>query len=255
MIFMMKKLEMTVLFVLLVATFSLGFFSADYFNAAPKQSGAVILPLAPQKILSASIDIVAVNSQDNTGIVNTATVEIQPGQGRVLFSLNPFVEPDTQQSAETAKAVAEAFTQTSLKNSDVIYSIEAGNARLVGGPSAGAAITAATIAAIEGKTIKSNVEITGTINTDGSIGQIGGIIEKLGACAENGKTLFLVPKGQSTISYYEPKITRQERGNFIIERTTYVTKTLNLNDYAKQQGWNIEIKEVANIEEAMQYLF
>ncbi len=251
---MMRKLEATVLFVLLVATFSLGFFSADYFNAAPKQSGLASLPLAPQKILSASIDIVAVNSQDNTGIVNTATVEIQPGQGRVLFSLNPFVEPDTQQSAETAKAVAEAFTKTSLQNSDVIYSIEAGNARLVGGPSAGAAITAATIAAIEGKTIKSNVEITGTINPDGSIGQIGGVLEKMTASAEKGKTLFLVPKGQSTISYYEPQVTRQRQGNFIIERTTYVPKTLNLNDYAKQQGWNIQIQEVANIEEAMQNL-
>lgn len=250
---MMKKAEIVLLFALLAVTFSLGFFTADYFSISKSTglTGLALNPL-PEKTYSASIDIVAVNSQDNTGIVNTATVEIQKGQGRVLFSLNPFVEPDTQQSAEIAKAVAEKFTGTSLADKDVIYSIEAGSAQLVGGPSAGAAMTVATIAAIQEKQIKSNVEITGTINPDGSIGQIGGVIEKLAASAEKGKTLFLVPTGQSTATYYEPQTTREQRGNFIIERTTYVTKTLNLNDYAKQQGWNIEIKEVANIGEAMQ---
>jgi len=252
---MMKKAEIVLLVALLAVTFSLGLFTADYFSVS-KATGLTGLSLTqlPEKTYSASIDIVAVNSQDNTGVVNTATVEVQPGQGRVLFSLNPFVEPDTQQSAEIAKTVAEIFTGTSLSDKDVIYSIEAGNAQLVGGPSAGAALTAATIAAIEQKQIKSNVAITGTINADGSIGQIGGVIEKLGATAQVGKTLFLVPRGQSTATYYEPQTTSERRGNYIIQRTTYITKTLDLNDYAKQQGWNIEVKEVANIQEAVQYL-
>jgi len=36
----MRKLEATVLFILLAATFSLGFFSADYFNInGQKQAG------------------------------------------------------------------------------------------------------------------------------------------------------------------------------------------------------------------------
>jgi uncharacterized protein len=181
-------------------------------------------------------------------------VEIQPGKGRVLFSLNPFVEPDTQQSAETAKEVAEQLTGNSLADKDVIYTIKAGDAQLIGGPSAGAALAIATIAAIEGKDINKSVEMTGTINPDGTIGQIGGVLEKAAACEQDGKQLFLVPKGQSTLQYYEPQTTRQQRGNFVIERTTYVVKTLNLNDYAKQQGWNLQIKEVTNIQEAMQYL-
>ncbi|MDD5147999.1 MAG: hypothetical protein PHH08_00870 [Candidatus ainarchaeum sp.] len=252
---MMRKTEMAVLFVLLAATFSLGFFTSDFYKqSAANNIGLASLVQLPEKTLSASIDIVAVSSDGTTGSVNTATVEIQDGQGRALFSLNPFVEPDTQQSAETAKSVAEAYTKTSLSGKDVIYTIDAGNAQLVGGPSAGAALTAATIAAIEEKTINKNVEITGTINPDGSIGQIGGVLEKMSASAEKGKTLFLVPVGQGTLSYYEPRVTRQERNGFVIERTTYVPKTLNLNDYAKQQGWNIEIKEVADISEAVRYL-
>ena len=251
---MMKKIA--VLLVLLAASFSLGFFASDFARQGTSgtQQTVVLAPL-PEKSLSASIDIVAVQAQGQAGVVNTATVEVVPGKGRVLFSLNPFVEPDTQQSAEIAKTVAEAVTKKSLEGKDLIYSIDAGQTQLVGGPSAGAALAIATIAAIEEKQIKSNVEITGTINPDGSIGQIGGVLEKLAACVQNGKTLFLVPKGQSTLTYYQPQVTRQERNGFIIERTTYVPKTLDLNEYAKQQGWNIEIKEVADIQEAMQYLF
>lgn len=249
---MMKKTEIALLLVLLATTFSIGYLSSDYLQG--KTTQLATLSLLPEKNLSATIDIVAVQAQGQAGVINTATVEIQLGQGRVLFALNPFIEPDTQQSAETAKNVAETITGKSLAGKDVIYSIDAGNIQLVGGPSAGAALAIATIAAIEQKEINQNVEITGTILPDGSIGQIGGVIEKLAACAENGKTVFLVPKGQSIVNYYEQQITREQRGNFIIERTTYVPKTLNLNDYAKEQNWNIEIKEVANIQEAMQQI-
>jgi len=249
---MMKKTEILLLAVLVIASFSLGFIVNDYAFPATER---IVLQELPQKTYSAQIDIVAVRMQGEIGIVNTATVEITEGKGRVLFALNPFVEPDTQQSAETAKLVAEEYTKKSLGDKDVIYSIDAGNVQLVGGPSAGAALTAATIAAIEETPLRTDVSMTGTILEDGSIGQIGGVLEKFAAVAEQGKTLFLVPKGQSMLQYYEPRIVREERGPFILERTQYIPKTLDLNEYAKEQGWTTEIKEVRNISEAMEYLF
>ena len=64
------------------------------------------------------------------------------------------------------------------------------------GPSAGAALTIATIAALKHDSIRSDVVITGTINADGTIGQIGGVLEKAQAAKDIGAKLFLVPVGQ-----------------------------------------------------------
>lgn len=249
---MSRKTDVFLLIVLVLASFSLGFVLNDYFYSG--NGIQPVLTVLPEKTYSADIDIVAVRMQGEIGIVNTATVEIIEGKGRVLFSLNPFVEPDTQQSAEIAKNIAEEYTKKSLADKDVIYSIDAGNIQLVGGPSAGAALTAATIAAIEDKQIKEGVSMTGTIQQDGSIGQVGGIIEKFAASAERGKAIFLVPQGQSILQYYEPVLVREQRGPFVFERTNFIPKTLDLNEYAQEQEWGIEAIEVANIAEAMQYL-
>ena len=49
---------------------------------------------------------------------------------------------------------------------------------LIGGPSAGAAIAVATVAAIEGKNVSKDAVITGTIEEGGYIGEVGGVFEK-----------------------------------------------------------------------------
>lgn len=197
---------------------------------------------------TASVPIVAVTSAGK-GVLNRGDVEIRSGQGRVLIDTNPFVEPDTQQSLEIAKSVAEKYTRMSLRSMDAIYSVSRTDAKLVGGPSAGAAFTVATIAAIEGKKIRDDAAITGTISPDGTIGQIGGVVEKLTAAAENGKRLFLVPRGQGTATYYEQRVQREQRGFITIERINYVPKTLDLNAFAQQ--WETEVREVGTIAEAV----
>lgn len=234
---------------IVLLAFSAGLLTAQNFEPSRLPSVALVNLSAAER-LESSIDIVAVSEDGQSGVLNTASVEIGPGKGRVLFSLNPFVEPDTQQSAETAAYVAEQITGKSLADRDVIYSIGNTDAKLVGGPSAGAALTVATIAAIEGKEIKEDVVMTGTIESDGSIGQIGGIIEKAGAAAEQGKNLFLVPTGQSVVTYYEQVVEEKRQGPFVFQRVRYIPKILDLNDFSKEQEWNLEIKEVSNITEA-----
>jgi uncharacterized protein len=239
--------------VALIAAFALGLVTASYLQ--PSSIPNVILRQLPAaEKFESSINIVAARAQGEVGVVSQATAEIIEGKGRVLFSLNPFVEPDTQQSAETAVAVAQQFTGKSLADRDVIYGIENIDAQLVGGPSAGAALTVVTIAALEGKKVKEDVAITGTIQPDGSIGQIGGVIEKASACAETGLRLFLVPKGQMNLTYYEQQVQEEKRGFVTIQRIRYIPKTLNLSDYAKEQGWTLEVKEVSNIQEAVNLL-
>lgn len=229
-------------------------FLAGYFAGfASVPSGSPQLQRLSSETLSASANIVAV-TQDGTGIVNQASVEIVPGSGRILLSVNPFIEPDTQDSAQTAALVAQKFTGKSLADRDFILSIENSQASLVGGPSAGAAFTLAAISAIENKPLNSNAAITGTIESDGSIGQVGGVIEKATAAAEKGLLLFVVPKGQSTVTYYEQKEQTVQRGSLTITRTYYVPQKINLQDFLNQQGFSMQITEASNIQEAVQLL-
>lgn len=199
------------------------------------------------------VNIVAVSSS-GIGIISEAEVEIREGKNRALFSINPFVEPDTQYSAETAKLVAEEFTGKSLQGKDVIYTIKAGESRLVGGPSAGAALCLATIAAIEGKEIRNDFTITGTIQENGGIGQIGGVLEKASAAAKTGIKLFLVPKGQSRGIFYEKKTTEKRGKGFIFQRIYYEPVEVDLNK-AFFEEYGMQIIEVSSIKEALQHAF
>lgn len=203
--------------------------------------------------LTAQSHIVAVTNR-NEGVLGGVNVEITPeGKGRVLINTNPFVEPDTQFSAETAVNVAEEYTQMSLNNKDVIITFDM-DSNVVGGPSAGASMTLAVIAAIQGKKVHAEMVITGTIEPDGRIGPIGGVLEKAQAAAEKGMTIFLIPAGQGTLTYYERQITeRQTAGGYTIRRASYVPKTINLATYAKEE-FGLEVREVRTIQEAAQVM-
>lgn len=68
----------------------------------------------------------------------------------------------------------------------------------IGGPSAGLAFTLGVIDVLtEGElTGGAKVAATGTINIDGTVGDVGGVIQKAAAVRESGATVFLVPKGE-----------------------------------------------------------
>jgi len=52
------------------------------------------------------------------------------------------------------------------------------------------------VAALRGDTIPSNVAMTGRVEPDGRISEVGGIPEKLQGAAQSGLSLVLIPKGQ-----------------------------------------------------------
>ncbi|MFH0832421.1 MAG: S16 family serine protease [Candidatus Aenigmatarchaeota archaeon] len=204
-----------------------------------------------QEVMYASSNVVAVKGEGGEGILGSVDIEIRPGKGRVLMNTNPFLEPDTQFSAETAVAVAQETTGKSLKDRDVILSFNMPG-QVLGGPSAGAAMTTAVVAAIEGKTVNNKTAITGTIEADGHIGQIGGVIEKAKAAADQNITVFLVPKGQLRFTYYEQNVEQRRIGRFIYQTINYIPRTVDLNNYTMQFG--METKEVYNITEAVGYM-
>jgi len=202
----------------------------------------------------ASIPVVAVRTVQRgfnvqyEGVVMTADVELREGKGRILVNTIPKIGIDVQTSVTTAVKVAERVTGVSLGKTDVVLTIKASQeVNIVDGPSAGAAITVALIAAIQGDTLNRTVYITGTINSDDSIGPVGGVAEKAIAAAANGSKIFLVPKGQSRILIYVPHESHPFPGLTII---TYEKKLVNLQDYLREEGYSIIVKEVQTIEDA-----
>lgn len=186
------------------------------------------------------------------GVVMRADVELRDGSGRVLVNTVPRIGIDIQTSVRTAVRVAEEATGVQLSGTDVILTITSDQeADVVDGPSAGAAITIAIIAAIIDEDLNEGVYMTGTINSDGTIGPVGGIPEKALAAAENGATRFYVPKGQGTIIVYVPRTTSPVPGWTI---TRYERKIVELQDYLEEQGYSVVVEEVENIEEAYEMI-
>ncbi|MEM0084011.1 MAG: S16 family serine protease [Candidatus Methanomethylicia archaeon] len=185
------------------------------------------------------------------GVVMKAEVELTPGDGKILVNTKPNIGIDLQASVRIAAAVAEKYTGVSLGSTNVIISVIANEeVEVVDGPSAGAAITIAIISAITKQSVNNTIYITGTINSDGSIGQVGGIIEKAIASARNGCKIFLVPKGQAQTQILIPVEKEIGRGIKII---TYQYKTINVEQYLKSIGYHLKIIEVSNIIEALNY--
>lgn len=118
---------------------------------------------------------------------------------------------------------------------------------IVDGPSAGAAITVALIATIRNQDLDPGVFMTGTINSDGSVGPVGGVPEKAIAAARNGSKIFYVPKGQGTVVVLVPKTSHPFPGWTI---TTYEQEARELQDYLSEQGFSVTIEEVDTVGEA-----
>ena len=92
------------------------------------------------------------------------------------------------------------------------------------GPSAGAVMTVGFAALFKGDRIRRGIALTGTITTDGTIGPVGGIPDKIRAAVREGYRIILIPEGQR----YDPE--------WNIDRLAW--------------DLNVEVKEVSRIEEA-----
>jgi PDZ domain-containing protein len=68
----------------------------------------------------------------------------------------------------------------------------------IGGPSAGLAFTLALIDELTPGELTGghNVAVTGTIDVDGNVGEVGGVVQKTAAVRRSGARLFLVPPGE-----------------------------------------------------------
>jgi Lon protease (S16) C-terminal proteolytic domain len=70
------------------------------------------------------------------------------------------------------------------------------NAYMTDGPSASAALAVGIVAALRGDALPANVAMTGKVEADGRISDVGDIPEKLQGAARSGLSVVLIPKGQ-----------------------------------------------------------
>ena len=195
-------------------------------------------------------NIVAVRSDNYQGVMGKVYVEIKEGAGGVLVNTNPFVEPTTQYSVREAVKVAKDFTNRNISTKNILISFDI-NGTLMGGPSAGAAIAAATIAALEGEKVRQDVAISGTIEEDGYIGLVDAVFEKAVVAEKKGMELFLVPNGQIEVIHYERKVGKRKIFGFPIEWVYYTPKEIDLGNY---MAGKMEVEEVSTIDDVVAYM-
>jgi predicted S18 family serine protease len=188
-------------------------------------------------------------SVSEEGTLINISVEIQPGKSRVLVQTTPLMGVVFQDAANTAVFVAENKTGQQLSSSDVIFSIAAKDEIPgVDGPSAGALMTLLTISAVENSPLNNSITLTGTIDNEGNIGKIGGVLEKAKAAEAGGKTLFLIPRENSEFVIYTLK-ERNIGGFRVVER---VPEYVDAKEYI-EENVGINVEYVDTIDDVLRY--
>ena len=140
------------------------------------------------------------NGQINSGIEN-ATVSAgdfeQPGFTIDLASVKAKdAGPQWLAASASAAAVATLLSGKDPAHVNLSYTITG----QIDGPSGGAMLTVASLAAIRGLKLAEKTTMTGTISPDGSVGRVGEIPAKLRGAAKAGYTTVLLPVTNLTAS-------------------------------------------------------
>ncbi|MEA3430779.1 MAG: S16 family serine protease [Nanoarchaeota archaeon] len=184
------------------------------------------LAIASNYVREGNIKLLAV-TEAGTGSTANLNLKITEGTGRVFIDTQPLTKLDTLISTRFANSIACDFLDKDCSDYDFFYTIKAKSA-IVGGPSAGSAISVLTIAVLDNKKVP-NIAITGTINSGGFIGSVGGIKSKIETAADQGIERVFVPLGDSKFK----------------ENNT----TTNLIEYGAELG--IDVVEVSDLNSAM----
>ena len=192
-----------------------------------------------------SMTLLAISHSGNKTIGSTATLELEivKGDGRVFIETVPISRIDTQISTRFAKEIACKISSKNCDNYNFFYTIKSG-ASILGGPSAGSAITVLTVALLDDLTLDDSVAMSGTINSGNLVGPIGGLKEKIEAAKSFGLKKVLIPSGQRQQS---PDEFFPENNPVNISNNS--TLTIDLVEYGSSLG--VEVVEVVSIEDAI----
>lgn len=199
---------------------------------------SIVLLLSILFILSTSViaqddttyhlKLLAVHENDNnyTGSEADLFLELKGGSGRVFLDTYPLTKLDTQISTRFAKEIACKQFKLDCNKYDFIYTIKA-KSNIIGGPSAGAAIAALTTIAMLDLSYDDKITITGTINSGGTIGPVGGVKQKLEVASDIDLEKVMIAKGTANQTE-NPYASFQELNQTSIDLVAYGKDNLSL---------------------------
>ncbi len=142
------------------------------------------------------ISLLAVSENQNgetlSGSIVKLNLKTKPGTGQVNVNLNTIQDIDTQISIINSHKIACDLFELECGKYDFHYDFE-GSALLLKGPSASSAIAILTAKTINNIKISNDTVITGSLNSGGVIGIVGGIEEKVKTAKEKGFAKVLIP--------------------------------------------------------------
>ncbi len=189
----------------------------------------LLIPLAYAE--KDSIKLLALTeSGGRHGVIVDLSLEILPGKERVFLETFPLTKIATQVSMRFAQQIACSEFDMDCSAKDFFFTISA-MPGIVGGPSAGAASAVLTAALIKGFPIRKDVAISGTINSGGVIGLVGGLDYKIKSAAKKNISVVLIPQGSRQYKSNDKLIDLIELGNSL----------------------NIKVVEVATLDDAFEY--
>ena len=200
-------------------------------------------------VLGASIPVPAVTN-DGGGLTATLVCEVSEGKGRILVATEPLVGLNTQESEKRAVEFVKKTLDVDLSDKDIVFIFETNLTKSIDGGSAGAAMALCLLSELTNRTLNPQVSITGTIEEDGGIGFVGGILSKARAVSDKS-SVFLVPKGQAMSSTYSKRYYSPKPGIYIDE--IYPVK-INVSEYAIN-NLGLQVVEVSDIAEAEKWFF
>ena len=112
------------------------------------------------------------------------------GKGSLRF--NDTAGSMAKDSVFNAASVIRKLSRKDIGNFDIHVNVVGGGR--IDGPSAGVAILAAVLSAIEERPIRQDIAVTGEISIQGRVKAVGGIFEKIYGAKQAGMTKVLVPK-------------------------------------------------------------
>src|SRR3989338_11271506 len=158
-------------------------------------------------------------------------LELKEGSGRVFLETTPVTKMDTQISTRFAKEIACSHFKLDCNTYDFIFTIKS-ESNIIGGPSAGAAVAALTAIAVLNLEYRDDIAITGTINSGGIVGPVGGTKQKIEAASEASLQKVLIASGSA---------------NFTEEN-----ESINLITYGKEL--NVDVVEIVDLDDVLYHL-
>ena len=137
---------------------------------------------------NASINIPAVYGDQ--GSIIHFDIMGKEGNENIFLKIDPIFADNTQESILTAYYLAKNLSNNTNCS---YYVITNDSSEYLSGPSGGAAFFLGFYSAMTGKKIRDDALVSGTIEQDGTLGPIGGILEKSSVAKSIGKEYFVTP--------------------------------------------------------------